>query len=1031
MELKLYKRLKQELLRDLTVRSENHDPAYQQAVEMYASPAESGVSRATARKIRAWLEQYNRLQSSHFGLRYYQILALAFTEHVLEAKRAGLGYPDQKTLVYWMATGSGKTLLMHLNILQYIDHIGGSSAFDELQLIVTTPGVNLIEQHQRELGSFVTQLNRVYNNRIKLIATTTSALLNKEHGYFDMPASPRFHRLVLVDEGHIGLSAGGKEVGAFKKLRHSLVKGDPSFLFEYSATYHGIAEKHVEEYEEQIVYDYNYYRFFKDGYGKDYSIQRKSDDRFADEGKREARFFTATFDTLLDKLRAYQSLSIDSGDGLPFGQRFPHVPLLAFMGNTVEDPKKEGGEKDEVSDIRKFLVWLVHLDKRERETYRMVFHDQHLGKLKLTRTPGIADEIWLSWGDGEYWGLINVGNGEKFFRECEEHEQLHAPDGESLVTFAKVGIIHPRYHFSAIDTELSPIRVLLGSRKFAEGWNCYRVSIIGLINLGSSKGNKIIQMYGRGVRLKGLVADGKRHHLSHNENYQDLIDYDSDAKRLRRLETLNIFGIRRMWLETFLAALDEELPLSSGPYRVPVKPSIVQIRDSDRQFQDYQDDLQTFKVGRTDFDAPLRLVFDPESQIWEWSYVDGLEEHSATVDRFVVSLDYRSEKERAGKDLAQEFLNIAGSMRNFLRGDTLTHHRRAWCHSNRIRIYTKTTKHTLKPVDFQDLLLIVNEIRYDHSIEERSWSTLSRMLEEVQRDLLARIYHKIRYDIDRRNYRFEAIQLSDDNSQGDVISEYEVTFDFENREQLDTFEAQTDLPGQLELELRVPGDPYHIYEPLYGAAESQFLAKNKIQNVRISPDSLNPGERKFLKDLRAFLATRSENDGSEYFLMRNVESLKSVGLYLEGELRSFFPDFVLWIVNKKINRTTIVLFDPKGQTGIIDQSALGVTDADVLNEKVAIATSGKLEEIAAELHARTDRDWRVFSFILLRDSSPAGKWKSTTPTEHEFNDAERLIKHHILRLDWHSYRENGESSVPFPDGRTYLDRIFEIIDITQ
>jgi hypothetical protein len=35
--------------------------------------------------------------------------------------------------------------------------------------------------------------------------------------------------------------------------------------------YHGIAEQYVREYEEQIVYDYNYYRFFKDGYGKDYT----------------------------------------------------------------------------------------------------------------------------------------------------------------------------------------------------------------------------------------------------------------------------------------------------------------------------------------------------------------------------------------------------------------------------------------------------------------------------------------------------------------------------------------------------------------------------------------------------------------------------------------------------------------------------------------------------------------------------------------------------------------------------------------
>ncbi|MDD2389895.1 MAG: hypothetical protein PHP23_09210 [Desulfobacterales bacterium] len=46
---------------------------------------------------------------------------------------------------------------------------------------------------------------------------------------------------------------------------------------------------------------------------------------------------------------------------LPFAGRFFDKPLLAFMGNTVEDPKKEGSGKDEVSDIRKFVVWLAHL----------------------------------------------------------------------------------------------------------------------------------------------------------------------------------------------------------------------------------------------------------------------------------------------------------------------------------------------------------------------------------------------------------------------------------------------------------------------------------------------------------------------------------------------------------------------------------------------------------------------------------------------------------------------------------------------
>jgi len=346
MELKLYNRLKRELLGDLYQSAEGNDRAYQRQVESFASRQHSGLPKTVGRRIQGWLAEYNRLQATRpFRLRYYQILALYFTEHVLSLKRAGSGYVDQKALVYWMATGSGKTLLMHLNILQFIDHIGGVQAFDELQLILTTPGVNLIQQHERELGELVRRLNRLCNNRIKLIVATTGTLLNREPGFFNMPESRRLFRLVLVDEGHIGLSGVGREkIGAFKRLRQ--------------------VQQYVREYEEQIVYDYNYYRFFKDGYGKDYALQSLNDDRFADLGKNEADFFGATFATLHEKLTAHAHLTVSQtwqAGRIGFAGSFSDKPLLAFMGNTVEDPKKEGSDKDEVSDIRKFVVWLAHL----------------------------------------------------------------------------------------------------------------------------------------------------------------------------------------------------------------------------------------------------------------------------------------------------------------------------------------------------------------------------------------------------------------------------------------------------------------------------------------------------------------------------------------------------------------------------------------------------------------------------------------------------------------------------------------------
>lgn len=89
MELKLYNRLRTELLKTLAAASERHDPAYQKAVEGYAPEAESGVAKWARDAIQGWLARYNALVSRPVQLRYYQILALYFTEAALRERRDG------------------------------------------------------------------------------------------------------------------------------------------------------------------------------------------------------------------------------------------------------------------------------------------------------------------------------------------------------------------------------------------------------------------------------------------------------------------------------------------------------------------------------------------------------------------------------------------------------------------------------------------------------------------------------------------------------------------------------------------------------------------------------------------------------------------------------------------------------------------------------------------------------------------------------------------------------------------------------
>jgi hypothetical protein len=80
---------------------------------------------------------------------------------------------------------------------------------------------------------------------------------------------------------------------------------------------------------------------------------------------------------------------------------------------------------------------------------------------------------------------------------------------------------------------------------------------MGLMNIGRGEGAQIIQLFGRGVRLKGYDVSLKR---SGKTQLPDGVDR---PKYIGTLETLNIFGIRADYMAEFRKHLEEEgLPVN-------------------------------------------------------------------------------------------------------------------------------------------------------------------------------------------------------------------------------------------------------------------------------------------------------------------------------------------------------------------------------------------------------------------------------------------------------------------------------------
>ncbi len=191
---------------------------------------------------------------------------------------------DLNKLCLQNATGSGKTLLMHVNLLQYRHYARRHGKDKDLsRVILLTPNERLSEQHISEF--FESNINAMdfakagHNlftqalglGRVDVLEITK--LADQEGPNTIATRSLGDQSLLLVDEGRRGMS--GKEEGAWFARRSELcAKG---FTFEYSATFEQAVRASgnpdfENSYAKTVVFDYSYRWFYEDGFGKDYKI---------------------------------------------------------------------------------------------------------------------------------------------------------------------------------------------------------------------------------------------------------------------------------------------------------------------------------------------------------------------------------------------------------------------------------------------------------------------------------------------------------------------------------------------------------------------------------------------------------------------------------------------------------------------------------------------------------------------------------------------------------------------------------------
>ena len=173
--------------------------------------------------------------------------------------------------------------------------------------------------------------------------------------------------------------------------------------------------------------------------------------------------------------------------------------------------------------------------------FRWFFNAPHGGRLYVENLKGVSGEIALRLGaENESFGVVNVGDDAQLVNLCRKNG---IATGDRQFTGSL---------FHEINKPHSKVQLLIGSKKFTEGWSSWRVSTMGLMNVGKGEGAQIIQLFGRGLRLKGYCMSLKR------SGKTQLPNEVVKPKHLEVLETLGIFGIRADYMGQFRDFLDEE-----------------------------------------------------------------------------------------------------------------------------------------------------------------------------------------------------------------------------------------------------------------------------------------------------------------------------------------------------------------------------------------------------------------------------------------------------------------------------------------
>ena len=483
---------------------------------------------------------------------------------------------------FWMATGSGKTLVM-VKLVEYLQRLQERGEIPPHNMLILAPSDHLIGQIRRTIEEFnqsglnmdfvplresgkVVQARSgdhvtVYYHRSDNVSDVQKeALIDYRH----YENGGRWY--VLLDEAH----KGGKEDS--KRQAYYAVMARRGFLFNFSATF--------TDPEDIVttVKKYNLAEFIQNGHGKNIYLNEKEYEAFRDRkqeiNNEERRKIVLKSLVAL----AHVSLRVKelrAGTGLA---DLYHLPLMLTLVNSVNTDVEN--ERNDLwaffQTLREIATgdvaeWLFQTSKNEladewsaatllfgedgggimgidpdcitsmkiADLRERVFLSREKSSLQLIRSRDNKELAFQVKNADAPFALIRIGDTSRWRNDL-------------LSGFEETETLREKTFFD--DLEKSSITILMGSRSFFESWDSNRPNVINFINIGGADARKfVVQSVGRGVRIETLPNQRRRYaFLSDSKEKEALQEY---GNAMQAPETLFLFATNRNAVKSVLEGL--------------------------------------------------------------------------------------------------------------------------------------------------------------------------------------------------------------------------------------------------------------------------------------------------------------------------------------------------------------------------------------------------------------------------------------------------------------------------------------------